>query len=190
MVEGPLMIKNLLILVILCATIGFLTKTFDTYLPQGSSTAEKGFAEGRRAPDFTFTDIKGKSRRLSDFDGKIVMLNFWASWCPPCVKEFPDLLAVAASMPDDVVLLALSSDFEEAPMNRFLRQLERQSPENYRLPNIIIGMDESAAITQKLYGTRLLPETVLIDKDGIMRRKIAGANWSRTDMQDWVKALD
>lgn len=190
MVEGPLMIKNLLILVLLCALTGFLTKAFDTYLPQGTGSTEQGFAEGRRAPDFTFTDVKGKSRTLSDFDGKIVILNFWASWCPPCVKEFPDLLAVAASMPDDVVLIALSSDFEEAPMNRFLRQLERQNPESYRLPNIMIGMDEGVAITQKLYGSKLLPETVLIDKNGVMRQKIAGANWSRAEMAAWVKALD
>lgn len=186
------MLKNLLIVIALAALTAGLTLYFDTSLPQapGGDQAPAAYVEGARAPDFTLTDLKGKTHTLEDFRGKTVILNFWASWCPPCVKEFPDLLALAASSPDDTVLIALSSDFEEEPMNRFLRKLERQNPEAYRLPNIVIALDKDAAITQGLFQSHLLPETILIDERGIMRRKIAGANWSRADMQEWLSAIE
>lgn len=185
------MLKNILIVALVAALTAGLTLYFDHGAPAMPGMPERASAaaEGTEAPDFTVTDLKGKPRALSDFRGKIVILNFWASWCPPCLKEFPDLLAVAAAARDDVVLLALSSDFEEEPMSRFLRKLERQNPESYKLSNIVIARDEDAAITQGLFQTQLLPETILIDRKGVMRRKIPGANWTREEMEAFLKDL-
>lgn len=183
------MIKNLLIIIVIALVTAGLTRYFDN-TPSGfpvPETPESSIKEGDYAPDFAFTDLTGKARKLSDLRGKKIILNFWASWCPPCIKEFPDLLAVAASDPQNIILLALSSDFEEAPMQRFLRKLERQNSENYNARNIMIAMDDNGAVTQGLFQTHLLPETILIDENGRMRRKVSGANWTRQDMLAMLK---
>lgn len=185
------MIKNLLIIIAIALATAGLTIYFDNTSPGISAPVASGqpTQQGEEAPDFTLTDIHGKTHKLTDFRGKKVILNFWASWCPPCVKEFPDLLAVAASDPDGIILLALSSDFEKEPMDRFLKKLERQNPERFKGRNVIIALDKDATITQNIFQTHLLPETILIDEKGIMRHKISGANWEQGDMFGWLNDL-
>ncbi len=138
---------------------------------------------GDIAPDFSFT-ADGKTRALRDFRGRVVILNFWASWCPPCVKEFPALLEVAAAFPDDVVLIALSSDLDQAAMEAFLKKQKYEAR-----PNVYVALDENQAITQKLFQSFRLPETVLLDREQKPRRKIPGADWSVEEMSEAVRDL-
>ena len=144
---------------------------------------EKGIVPGAAAPDFTYEDITGHTGALSQHKGKIVILNFWASWCPPCVAEFPQLLTLAATYPDDVVLLALSSDHDPAMMDRFLSRLKREQGTKATAPNVIIARDADNSIILPVYGTARLPETIIIDADGIMREKVSGAiAWDAPDV--------
>ncbi len=143
----------------------------------------KGIVTGARAPDFTYEDIGGTVGALSKHRGKVVILNFWASWCPPCVAEFPQLLTLAATYPDDVVLLALSSDHDPAMMDRFLARLKREQGAKATAPNVVIARDVDNSIILPVYGTARLPETIVIDADGIMREKVSGAiEWDAPDV--------
>jgi len=141
--------------------------------------------KGEILPEFSFQTPDGKTHHSIDFKGKIVILNFWASWCPPCVKEFPDLLAVAAAFPTEVVLIALSSDLDEAAMTAFLKKQTLEKTPG----NVFVALDTDQAITQKIFQTYQLPETILIDKAQVMRSKIAGSDWSVEEMEEQIKGL-
>lgn len=142
-----------------------------------------------RVPEFEFQALDGKEIHIHDFKGKIVVLNFWASWCAPCVKEFPYFLKLAAEFPDDVVFIGLSSDFDMSAMNRFLSKLSYQHPRAMDGQNIHLGLDENGVITRDLFQTLRLPETFIIDKKGIMREKLIGANWAYDDLKAMVEGL-
>lgn len=135
-------------------------------------------AQGQALPEFSFKTSDDVMHHSRDFKGKIIILNFWASWCPPCVKEFPSLLHVAQKFPDDVVLIALSSDLDEGAMKAFLK---KQSLESLP-PNVFVALDDNQAVTQKLFQAYRLPETVLVDRSQIMRHKIAGIDWTSEEM--------
>ena len=115
------------------------------------------------APDFTYAP----GRQLSDLRGRVVLLNFWASWCGPCRIEFPQFIKLAQARPD-ITILALSVDSDDAAMNRFTASFGT-------LPsNIIIARDGERKIAQDLYGTLRFPETILIDAQQRWRRKYVG----------------
>lgn len=143
---------------------------------------------GKTAPDFTFTAADNKTHRLSDFKGKVVILNFWASWCPPCIKEFPHFIKLAAQYKDDVIFIGLSSDIDEASMQKFLQKLNANAAINLDQDNIYIALD-SKDVTKGTFQTYTLPETILIDKNQIMRQKIIGADWTYEDLTAMVKPL-
>lgn len=137
------------------------------------------------APDFTFTDLAGRAHKRSDYAGKPIILNFWASWCAPCVAEFPLLLAAAAD--SNAVLIALSSDDDAAGVERFLAKLDAKSQKILKQNNVVIALDPGKAITSDLFQTVSLPETVIIDREGMMTHKIVGAVENAETLQEHVK---
>ena len=145
-----------------------------------------------KIPEFTFTDIKGKTRNIRDLEGKIIVLNFWASWCAPCVKEFPNLLTIAENNRDNVVLLALSSDFNENDITKFITKMKNMDGfENlsFDAPNIHLALDKDQAITAKKFSTFKLPETLIIDQNQNLRHKLIGADWNEKDLQSIIESL-
>lgn len=132
-------------------------------------------------PAFSLLDRTGKHHASGDFSGKIVMVNFWASWCAPCVVEFPHFLKLAADHRNDVVLLALSSDHDTAAMERFLKKHAFKTT-----PNVVIAHDADGAITRDLFKTYKLPETFIFDRDGILIHKITGADWTPADIEKYM----
>ncbi len=144
--------------------------------------------QSKVVPDFSFSSLSGASYKISDFTGKTVILNFWASWCVPCIKEFPLLLQAAQAYPKDLVLIALSSDKSNEAIKRFLNKMEKQGNAYWKAPNVIITLDENN-VTQELFQTYRLPETILIDKSQIMRKKLVGADWTFSDLQSYIKDL-
>jgi thiol-disulfide isomerase/thioredoxin len=142
----------------------------------------------KAAPDFSFTDLGGKSHRLKDFRGRVAIINFWATWCMPCVVEFPPMLEFAAN--NDVVLIALSSDDEEAAIENFLDRLPKTTRAHLQQANVLIGLDEGRKIARDLYGTRMYPETYMIAPDGHLARKIAGVvEWDDPLLKKYVETL-
>jgi thiol-disulfide isomerase/thioredoxin len=126
------------------------------------------------APDFTFTDLKGTEHRLSDYRGKIVVLNFWGTWCPICVREFPAMLRAVDRYRDKIVLIALASDDDAAIVERFFKKLPFDVAKVLSRSSAIVGLDAKRTITRDFYGTIVYPETFFIDPDGYIIHKMAG----------------
>jgi thiol-disulfide isomerase/thioredoxin len=155
--------------------------------PVGADGTTRGQV-GEEAPQFAFQTLEGDYVSLTDLRGKIILLNFWASWCAPCRKEFPDLLR-AASKNDDVILLALSSDIEKEAAQAFITSLRKEKHLPTRLKNAYIGIDPGQKITSSLYQTYKLPETLIIDKDLKIREKLIGAAWTPQQLDAIIRRL-
>ena len=125
----------------------------------------------QKAPDFAMTDSDGKSVKISDFtdNGRSVVLNFWASWCPPCKKEMPDFEKVYRELGDDVqfIMLCLTDGTRETKESgeRFIES------QGYTFP-VFFDTNQNGA---SAYAIRSIPVTVFIDKDGYITNKRVGA---------------
>jgi peroxiredoxin len=138
--------------------------------------------EGDRAPDFRLLSLEGKTVSLSSFRGRVVMVHFWATWCPPCVEEIPTLERLNRTFADrDFDILAVSVDEGGANAVASFMKKNRLS-----LP-VLLSPDRSAA---SLYGTFKFPETYLVDREGIVRKKLIGAvDWTHPEAQQFVRAM-
>ncbi len=118
--------------------------------------------EGSTAPDFEGKTIQGKEIKLSDYQGKVVLLDFWASWCPPCREEMPALIKFYKSHTDpDFQLLAINIDDNKGNMDRFLDKL-------FPRATFPIISDDSQKIPP-LFDIQAMPTTIFIDKKGKIR---------------------
>ena len=135
---------------------------------------------GSNAPDFTVQDSDHKVT-LSQFRGQVVVLNFWATWCPPCVQETPALVQMQERMKDKgIVVLAVSIDVDEAAYHRFLK--------DYHV-NMVTVRDPDQK-SSALYGTHGWPETYIIDRTGVVRRKFIGpVEWNSPEITDFLTKL-
>ena len=157
-------------------TIGLLAALTLTGCYSGSRPARIG----SNAPDFTVQD-SDHTVTLSQFRGQVVVLNFWATWCPPCVEETPSLIRMQARLKDKgVVVLAVSIDDDDAAYHKFLKQ--------YGV-NMVTVRDE-AKKASSLYGTFGWPETYVIDRNGVIRRKFIGpVEWTSPEVTDYLSKL-
>jgi cytochrome c biogenesis protein CcmG, thiol:disulfide interchange protein DsbE len=135
---------------------------------------------GSNAPDFTVQDSDHKIT-LSQFRGKVVVLNFWGTFCPPCVEETPSMVRMQARLKDKgVVVLGVSIDVDDAAYHKFLKDF------NVNMVTVRDG-DQKAA---SLYGTFGWPETYVIDRQGVIRRKFIGAvDWTSPEITDYLSKL-
>jgi len=134
---------------------------------------------GSAAPDFTIQD-SDRTVSLHDFRGKTVVLNFWASWCEPCLEETPSLIQMQKLMGPKVVLLGVDIRDTDEGYHQFLTR--------YHVDFLTVrdAKDKSA----DLYGTTGQPETFIIDADGKIRRKLVGpTNWTSPEMIEYLKTL-
>lgn len=137
-------------------------------------TTEK--ISGEKFPDFNFTDLKGKTHDSRDYKDKIIILNFWATWCAPCIIEFPKLIKLAENNPD-IILIALSSDINDDKINQFLKK----NPVTQK--NFIVARDHKRKITTDIFKTYKLPETIIVSPSGIITKKILGdIDWNGQDI--------
>lgn len=120
------------------------------------------------APDFSLKGLDGKTYSLKQFAGRMVLVNFWATWCPPCVKEFPSLKALVEHFNGKLVVLAVSHDRDREDIDSFVKAFG-SLPKDF-----IILWDQAGEKTAKLFGTDVLPETYVISQEGKLLRKIAG----------------
>jgi cytochrome c biogenesis protein CcmG/thiol:disulfide interchange protein DsbE len=130
------------------------------------------------APNFTITDGP-KAIRLSDYRGKIVVLNFWASWCAPCLEEFPSLISLQKQMPQ-IVVLGVDFDDDAAAYRQYL------------IDNHIdlLTIHDELQTSNRAFGTSRPPETYIIDAKGNIRRKFIGAqDWTSPEIMNYLKNL-
>ena len=134
---------------------------------------------GRKAKDFSM-QIPGATH-LSDLRGKVVVLNFWASWCPPCLEETQSLNTLQQEIaPKGGVVLGLSVDEDKAAYEKFLADNHVIFP----------TYDDTTKKTAEIYGSSMYPETYLIDRQGRLARKIVGPqNWQSPENMGSINVL-
>jgi peroxiredoxin len=135
----------------------------------------------RPAKAFTLKTLAGDPVSLSDYRGKTVFLNFWASWCQPCVEELPSIVALDKAMKGrPFVILAVSEDDSAGDVRKFFGGMT---------PGFPIVMDDDQKVTRE-YGTFKFPETYVIDASGRIRAKfIGGRKWDSPASLAWFQDL-
>ena len=135
---------------------------------------------GSAAPDFTVQDATRKVT-LSQFKGQVVVLNFWATWCPPCVEEMPSLVQMQQKMKDKgITVLAVSVDVDDGAYRKFLQDHDVN----------LLAVRDGDNKANELYGTFKFPETYIIDRNGVVRRKFIGAvDWTEPDVMEYLGRL-
>ncbi|HEY1657916.1 MAG TPA: TlpA disulfide reductase family protein [Candidatus Sulfotelmatobacter sp.] len=135
---------------------------------------------GTAAPDFTVKDAD-HSVTLSQLKGQVVVLNFWATWCPPCIEEMPSLMEMQQRLKaKGVTVLAISVDANAGDYHQFLKD------HNVNL----LSVRDADQKSNGLYGTAKFPETYIIDRNGIVRRKFIGAvDWTAPDVIEYLEKL-
>lgn len=136
---------------------------------------------GDTAPDFSIVTDSGRTVSRTDFGGKLLILNFWATWCPPCIQELPSLDALSRRFSGQgVVVLGVSVDKDEKAYRSFLSRVK-------------IAFQTARDPEQKVnreYGTIQFPETYIIDRNGkVVEKVISATNWMDDKMVNYVQGL-
>ena len=142
-------------------------------------------ADGTAAPDFTVQDKDGKPVKLSDYKGKTVVLDFWATWCGPCQSAFPNTAAVAKKFAArNVVVLAVNVWDSKSAFDGWLPQHPEYAPLNFAIdPN----PDQSKSVASALYGVSGIPTQYVIGPDGNIKKSIVGYEPGDTQLEDALK---
>lgn len=152
---------------LLTNTDGKVKKGFS--LQEGTSQVGGGNSSnpnvGQLAPDFTLTDLEGEPVKLSDLRGRAVLLNFWASWCPPCRAEMPDLQEAHEKYSDGIRILAVNIQEDKEAVKNFVQEFGLTF-------TVLLDSDGSVART---YRIAAIPTSFFIDRNGIIRLRWVGA---------------
>ncbi|MFC0274069.1 TlpA family protein disulfide reductase [Metabacillus herbersteinensis] len=139
----------------------------------------EGLAKGNAAPNFELQTLSGETVQLADYQGKKVLLNFWATWCGPCRAEMPDMQKLYDKYEGNVVVLAVNLTNTEKSVesvDAFVKELNLSFP---------IAIDEEGAINTK-YEVLSYPTSYILDEEGRIQTKFAGA-MSYETMESLVK---
>jgi len=146
--------------------------------PRGQFSAP---ALGETVPNFTLRNETGQVVALGDFRGKIVVLNFWATWCPPCIEEMPSLNRLAEQYADKgLQIIGLSVDEDADAYQEFLSRNKIS----------FLTLRDASRNSSDRYGTFKLPESYIISREGRLLRKVIGAaDWTSQEMLTYFEGL-
>jgi len=173
---------NRLVLIAVIVLVGGAVYLVSTSSSRPSYETVKLVAIGDLAPDFQLEDTKGNKVSLSDLRGKIVLVNFWATWCPPCIEEMPSMERLNEVIAgDDFVMLAINTEEKgRSVVPAFLEKTPYTFPILY----------DDKGVVQKRYGVFKFPESFIIRKDGTVAEKIIGPlDWSSRKTITYLKGL-
>jgi len=136
---------------------------------------------GDSAPRFILPSLSRGTIGLSDFRGQVIVLNFWATWCPPCIEETPSLENFAVEMREKgVTVIGVSVDEDRTAVQKFVERFRVSYP---------IALDSNQTVATR-YGTFKFPETYIIDRNGKVVEKVIGAiNWQDPRMLSFIQDL-
>lgn len=139
-------------------------------------------AKGRKAADFMLKDVNGNMVSLASYKGKVVLLNFWATYCPPCREEIPDMNALSRKMKGKpFAILAVSTDRAAGEVKDFLKN----TPVHFS-----VLLDNNSQVSRNLYKVFMIPTTFLIDKKGnIAKIYYGGQEWTEPAIMKEIQAL-
>lgn len=169
--------KKIILAVIIVAMLGWAVYDF-VINNESDSTGEVGTSVGDMAPEIELTTLDGEAVKLSDYRGSKVFVNFWATWCPPCRAEMPDMQEFYDA--EDVQILAVnltSTEKSADDVQKFVDELGVTFP---------ILMDEEGEVEQ-MYAVNAYPTSYLIDSDGVIRKVALGAMNYETMVQEFKK---
>lgn len=146
-----------------------------------SATPAQAVKINTPAPDFTLTDLHGSKVSLSSLRGKVVLLNFWSTTCPPCVVEIPSLTDLYREFRvQGLVVLGIALDPSEKPVRELTTRLKVE------YPNL---MDSAKDVYFDSYGLFGQPVSVIVDRNGLVREKIIGAiEWTSPQMKARIQS--
>lgn len=140
-------------------------------------------ANGLQNLNLNLIDMSGNRWDNEKFHNKLVILSFWATWCQPCVTEFPSMVELAKVFKDEVVLVAISNDTDVKDVKNFINAFQGN------LPNIPVIMDDKKEVTTRFQVLRL-PESFIFNKEGKLVKKVVGIqNWSTPEAISFFKSL-
>ena len=185
--EDKEMMRNLAVLCVLIALGALYTfwSDFKT-TPAAPVQTDQEIKISAPAPRFAFEDLSGKKHDLEDYKGKVIVLNFWATWCAPCVIEFPAMVKLAGLQKDNAVFIFMSIDDNKKDITRFLKKHAASLPQN-----AVVGWDVNKTVSQDLFQTVKVPETYIITPDLKLADKIVGSDvdWISEDVQQKINTL-
>ncbi len=160
--------------------LSFLVALLGLLFTAGCYTGSRPPHLGNPAKDFTVQDSDHQVS-LNQYRGQVVIVNFWATWCPPCTEELPSLMSMQDRLRSKgVVVLGVSIDVDEDAYHRFVKQ---------RNVNFVTVRDPKQ-IVAGMYGTSGWPESYIIDRQGVLRRKIVGPiNWDSPEVMQFLTKL-
>lgn len=169
----------LIVTLAVAAGLYWAWRHYEAFLTQGMKAPETmqrlNELEQTGLPEFTVKNIRGQDISPSQFAGKVLVVNFWASWCNPCVQEFPSMLKLVEHFKGEVVLLAISADSSFNDMKSFVDLMKADRPH----VEILWDIEKRAS---KLFGTETLPESYIVTREGKVVRKVVG-------LEDWSSAM-
>lgn len=140
-----------------------------------------GDQEPKLAPDFTLVNLDGEAITLSDYRGRVVVLDFWATWCSPCLKSFPNLHAVVEQYDESaVVLIVVSLDKSAKRARDYLVE------NNYATDNVLWESLELAREVRDMFGVVGIPRTFVIDQDGFIQHAGHPGQLTSDDLSKWL----
>lgn len=140
--------------------------------------------EKEGVPNFEFTNLKTQKHNLKEFDGKIVILNFWASWCGPCIEEVPSLIKLVEEFKGKVKLIAISGDSSRADIDVFMKSFPGMNHQD-----IQIVWDEDRSLMQ-MFDVARLPESLVLGMDHKLVKKLVGSiDWYNKDSVAYMNSL-
>jgi len=160
--------KKLILFTVAIIIAGSSGYALQSFLRQPPVQNETSAALGQQRPEFAALDIDGEMRNIKEWDGKLILLNFWATWCPPCKREIPDFIALQKKYGDQgFQIIGIAIDDEDA-----VRAYMKKVGMNY--PSLVV-QDEGVMLAKR-YGNGIgaLPYSVLINRDGEISYTIKG----------------
>ena len=161
----------------LCACLFTLTLTA-VAAPKPAQADAGQVGIGAPAPEFRLATLKGESKSLGQYRGKVVLVNFWASWCPYCRDEMPSMDRLVKLFPKgELVILAVN--------------VEKKIPEKFRKASVSFDfLSDADGRVQQRYGANRLPDTFIIDRAGVIRQRVTGGiEWDDPKVVSYLKSL-